>query len=109
MVTFLAVQIVVRTYVQRDSSLHCRMCLCCHIRDRAVEALKRQVNCAQRTDTGSQSVHDELLAGPFVQIFKYDSGWNTCMYSAALRFRSHLECVIATALDDCRCLGNREE
>ncbi len=84
MVTFLAVQIVVRTYVQRDSSLHCRMCLCCHIRDRAVEALKRQVNCAQRTDTGSHivwyavSVHDELLAGPFVQIIKYDSGWNTC-------------------------------
>lgn len=71
-------------YIQRDSSLRCRSCLCCHIRDTAVEALKRQVNCAQRTDTGSHvvwyavSVHDELLAGPFVQIIKYDSGWNTC-------------------------------
>ena len=71
-------------YIQRDSSLRCRSCLCCHIRDTAVEALKRQVKCAQRTDTGSHvvwyavSVHDELLAGPFVQIIKYDSGWNTC-------------------------------
>lgn len=69
-VTFLAVQIAVHTYVQRDSSLRCRnSCLCCHIRGRAVEALKRQVNCAQSTDTGSHvvwyavSVHDELLAG----------------------------------------------
>lgn len=61
------------------------------------------------------SVHDELLAG-YRGVHSsrlsntYDSEWNMCMCSATLRF-SHLECVIATAVDDCNrygCLGNRE-
>lgn len=100
--------------VQRDSSLRCRSYLCYLIRNRAVDALKRPVNCAQSTDTGSLvrricawSAISRLLGGPFVQIIKYDSEWNTC----APRFDSE---VIwnATAMDDCNrygCLGNREQ
>lgn len=100
---------VVHIYVQRDSSPRRRSCLRCLMRNRAVDALKRQVNCPQSTDSywlsGTPYLcmmsFSRLLGGPFVQIIKYLWLRMEYMCFAALRFRSHLECVIATAMDDC--------